>query len=152
MLLGQRTVLRGELRQCRGYFPFLLIVCGRGVIDVGIGFGRIDQGWIAGCNLIGIENTYQASPGLAVLKGLDPPVVSIGQKFLQNEYEVLFFANEVQGIYERIFIQNNCIDCYQAVGMPDKVGLMYGYIKERKNIAEIKNRLCGNYGEVNLVS
>jgi NAD(P)H-nitrite reductase large subunit len=115
-------------------------------------YNAIDQGWIAGCNLIGVENTYRASPGLVVLKGLEPPVISIGRKYFENGYETLLHSDREKGIYEKIFIKDNRIDCYQAIGIVDRVGLMYGYIKERKDIGDIKDVLGNNYSLANLVA
>jgi len=115
-------------------------------------YNAIDQGWTAGCNLIGIESTYRASPGLAVLKGAESPVVSVGRKYGENGYETLSCTNEEKGVFEKIFIKNNRVDCYQAIGVSDKVGLMYSYIKERKDVQQIRGMLCGNYSSVNLVA
>ena len=115
-------------------------------------YNAIDQGWTAGCNLIGIENIYKASPGLSILKGTDPPVISIGRKYGEDGYETLLYINEEKNIYEKIFIKDNHIDCYQAIGMSEKIGLMYGYIKEQKDIQKIKNMLCGSYSLANLVA
>jgi NAD(P)H-nitrite reductase large subunit len=115
-------------------------------------YNAVDQGWIAGCNLIGVENTYRASPGLVALKGLETPVISIGRKYGEDGYETLSFTDKEKGIYEKLFIKNNIIDCYQAIGIVDRVGLMYGYIKERKNIGSIKDVLGDNYSPANLVA
>lgn len=115
-------------------------------------YNAIDQGWTAGCNLIGIESTCKASPGLAVLKGTEPPVISVGRKYGENGYETLSYINEEEGVYEKIFIKNNRVDCYQAIGLPDKVGLMYSYIKERKDIRQIKGMFGDDYSSVNLVA
>ena len=115
-------------------------------------YNAIDQGWTAGCNLIGIENTYTASPGLVVLKGLEPPVISIGRKYVENGYETLAHTNEEKGVHEKIFIKDNHIDCYQAIGIVDRVGLMYGYIKERKDIGNIKDVLFDIYSPVHLMA
>ena len=115
-------------------------------------YNAVDQGWIAGCNLIGVENTYRASPGLMALKGLETPVISIGRKYGENGYETLSFTDREQSIYEKLFIKNNLIDCYQAIGIVDRVGLMYGYIKERKDIGSIKDVLGDNYSLANLVA
>ena len=115
-------------------------------------FNAIDQGWTAGCNLIGIESTYKASPGLAVLKGVEPPVISIGRKYGEHGYEALSCMNEARGISEKIFIKDNHVDCYQAIGMSDKIGLMYSYIKERKDVSEVKDMLCDNYTSASLMA
>ncbi|MFB0522666.1 MAG: NAD(P)/FAD-dependent oxidoreductase, partial [Candidatus Bathyarchaeia archaeon] len=52
-------------------------------------YNAIDQGWTAGCNLLGVKNTYKASPSLVVLKGTEPSVVSVGRKYGENGYETL---------------------------------------------------------------
>ncbi len=114
-------------------------------------YNAVDQGWTAGGNLIGIENIYRASPGLVALKGLETPVISIGRKYGENGYETLSFTDAEKGIYEKLFIKDNRIDCYQAIGVVDRVGLIYGYIKERKDIGEIKDMLSGNYVPVGLM-
>jgi NAD(P)H-nitrite reductase large subunit len=115
-------------------------------------YNAIDQGWTAGCNLIGIEHTYKASPSLAVLKGTESPVISIGRTYGENGYVTLSYKNAAKGISEKIFIKDNHIDCYQAIGISDKIGLMYSYIKERKDISNIKDMLCDNYSSVSLVA
>jgi len=107
-------------------------------------YNAVDQGWIAGCNLIGVENTYRASPGLVALKSLETPIISIGRKYGENGYEILSLTDGEKGIYEKLFIKDNHIDCYQAIGITDRVGLMYGYIKERKDIGSIKDVLCAS--------
>lgn len=115
-------------------------------------YNAVDQGWIAGCNLIGVENKYRASPGLVTLKGLETPVISIGRKYGENGYETLSFTDGEKGVYEKLFIKNNVMDCYQAIGIVDRIGLMYGYIKERKDIGSIKDVLGDNYSPANLVA
>ena len=114
-------------------------------------YNAVDQGWIAGCNLIGVENIYRASPGLVVLKGLETPVISIGRKYGENGYETLSFTDEEKGIYEKLFIKDNHIDCYQSIGITDRVGLMYGYIKERKDIGSIKDVLGASCVPISLM-
>jgi NAD(P)H-nitrite reductase large subunit len=104
-------------------------------------YNAVEQGWTAGCNIIGNESKCPFSPGLAVLKGVEKPVVSVGRIYDNIEYETLYNAKETAGIHERIYLNDDIIDCYQAIGTPDRVGLMYGYIKERKDISGIKDLL-----------
>jgi NAD(P)H-nitrite reductase large subunit len=99
---------------------------------------------IAGCNLIGVENAYKPSPALAVIKGADPPVISVGRKYGEEGYETLSYTDKKRGLYEKIFVRNNRIDCYQAIGISDKVSLIYGYIKGRKDVQRIKSMLGGD--------
>jgi len=115
-------------------------------------YNAVDQGWVAGANLIGMGNTCRASPGLVALKGLETPVISIGQKYGENGYETLSFTDREKGVYEKLFVKNNVIDCYQAIGIVDRIGLMYGYIRERKDIGNIKGVLGDDYSPANLVA
>ncbi len=115
-------------------------------------YNAIDQGWTAGCNLIGIENTCKASPGLVALKGMEPPVISIGRKHFENGYETLSCTDRAKGVYEKVFIKDNHIDCYQAIGISDRAGLIYGYIKERKDIGNIKDGLLDILHPANLAA
>ena len=109
-------------------------------------YNAIDQAVIAGYNLIGVEHTYKTSPALAVIKGADPPVISVGRKYGEEGYEILSYTDKQRGLYERIFVRNNRIDCYQAIGISNKVNLIYSYIKGRKDVRRIKNMLSGHYG------
>ena len=115
-------------------------------------YNAVDQGWVAGANLIGMENTCRASPSLVALRGLGTPVISIGRKYGENGYETLSFTDGEKGVYEKLFIKNNVMDCYQAIGIVDRIGLMYGYIKERKDIGNIKGVLGDDYRPANLVA
>ena len=115
-------------------------------------YNAVDQGWVAGANLIGMGNTCKASPGLVALKGLETPVISIGRKYGENGYETLSFTDKEKGIYEKLFTKDNYIDCYQAMGITDRIGLMYSYIKERKDIGDIKGVLGDDYRPANLVA
>jgi NAD(P)H-nitrite reductase large subunit len=99
-----------------------------------------------------MENTCRASPSLVALKGLGTPVISIGRKYGENEYETLSFTDGEKGVYEKLFVKNNLIDCYQAIGIVDRIGLMYGYIRERKDIGSIKGVLGDDYRPANLVA
>ena len=106
-------------------------------------YNAIDQAVIAGYNLIGGENTYKPSPALAVIKGIDPLVISVGRKYGEEGYETLSYTDKQRGLYERTFIRGNRIDCYQAIGISDKFSLIYGYIRGRKDFRRIKKLLGG---------
>jgi nitrite reductase (NADH) large subunit len=107
-------------------------------------YNAVDQAVIAGYNLIGVENTYKPSPALAVIKGAGPPVISVGRKYGEEGYETLSYTDKKRGLYEKIFVRNNRIDCYQAIGISNKVSLIYSYIKGRKDVQRIKSRLGGD--------
>ncbi|MFX1265490.1 MAG: NAD(P)/FAD-dependent oxidoreductase, partial [Promethearchaeota archaeon] len=108
-------------------------------------YNAVDQGWVAGCNLAGVENVYKDSPCLTVLKGVEPPVVSVGRKYGDDGYDTFSYIDKHRGIYEKFFIRSNHIDCYQVIGIQDKVALMYGYIKGRKVISNVNDLLSKDW-------
>ncbi|MDP2720143.1 MAG: FAD-dependent oxidoreductase [Dehalococcoidia bacterium] len=107
-------------------------------------YSAVEQGWTAGCNIMGMDKKCLYSPSLNVMKGLDFTVASIGQKVQEGNSEILAFRNEKAGVLEKIYLNNNFIEHYQVIGVPDKVGYLYNLIKNRKNVAHIKNYLLEN--------
>jgi len=115
-------------------------------------YSAISQGWVAGCNLMGQEKNYYFCPLLSSLKEVDFPVISIGRK-RKDRYELLSHIDERRGIMEEIYIRDNYIDCYQAVGLRDKAGLMYSFIKNRKQVSRLKPILVSDgFNPVHLIS
>ena len=104
-------------------------------------YNSAEQGWIAGCNLIGLDITCPYSPPVSVLKGAEPAVVAVGRVYGDADYEILSYRDTCRGIYEKMFLRDERMDAYQAIGMVDKVGLMYNYIRGRKDLRVIKEEL-----------
>ena len=104
-------------------------------------YNSAEQGWVAGCNLVGLDITCPYSPPVSVLKGAEPAVVAVGQVYGDAGYEVLSYGDTRRGVYEKAFLRGQRIDAYQAIGMTDKVGLMYNYIRGRKDVRGIKEEL-----------
>jgi len=100
-------------------------------------YSAVEQGWIAGCNLMGQQRGYQFRPMLSALKEVDTPVLSIG-RIGEGEYELLSRRSEKKGVFEDIYVRDNLIDCYQAIGIGDKAGLIYSFIKNRKPVDTLK--------------
>ena len=104
-------------------------------------YNAVDQGLLAGKNLIGIKDSYQFSPCLGYLKGVRTPVISIGRKYEGVKYETLSRIDRSNGIYERFFLRSDVIDCYQGIGVTEKVGSIYQCIKNREYISQFKEML-----------
>lgn len=104
-------------------------------------YNAIDQGWVAGCNMIGVKRSLCLSPILSVIKGSNPVVCSIGRCYHSIEYEIIRNDDIRKGILERFYINNNVIYCYQSIGIQNKLGLIYNYIKCRKDIGHIRDKL-----------
>ncbi len=112
-------------------------------------YSAIEQGRVAACNLLGLGKRYQFCPNLSACKGLNFPAVSIGGRDSEKEYQILSHRDDRRGILEKAFLSNNHIDCYQAVGTAEKAGLMYHFIRDRKDISKFRDSLLSP--EVNLV-
>ncbi len=106
-------------------------------------YSAISQGWVAGCNLMGQQRSYHFCPMLSALKEADFPVVSIGRKG-NGGYERLSHRDERRGVLEEIYLRDNFIDCYQAIGVSDKAGLVYSFIKNRKLVDDHKTALVSD--------
>ncbi len=104
-------------------------------------YSAVEQGWVAGCNMVGGNKRLLYSPSLNVLKGLDFTAASVGQKVQGNGCEVLSYRDERAGILEKIYLKGNYIEHYQSIGLPYKVGYVYNLVKNRKNIYHLKRYL-----------
>lgn len=106
-------------------------------------YSAVEQGWVAGCNMIGAERRLTQSVCLNVLKGLDFVCAAISQMPPSlDDCEVL--TNEIggQGIFEKIVLSKGRIIQYQGVKVSvDKIGFMYQVIKTGRNIEKYKNQL-----------
>jgi len=106
-------------------------------------YSAISQGWVAGCNLMGRRSRYEFIPALMVLKKSEFPVISIGST-RGNDYELLSHRDEKGGILEEFYIRDGYIECYQAIGVRDKTGLLFSFIKNRKRVDKIKKALLSS--------
>jgi len=52
-------------------------------------YSAVEQGWVAGCNMVGGDKRLLYSPSLNVLKGLEFTVASVGQKVQGNGCQLL---------------------------------------------------------------
>lgn len=100
-------------------------------------YSAISQGWIAGCNMMGHASEYSFCPMLSALKEIEFPVISIGRK-RDNGAERLLRREEEKGILEEVYIHDGFVDCYQAIGVKEKVGIFYSLIKNRKQMGGLK--------------
>jgi nitroreductase len=94
--------------------------------------------------MLGIKRKYHFCPALVSLKGLDFPVVAIGCIKGAAGHSIWSYANDKAGVLERLFVKDDHIDCYQAVGISSNVGLMYNFIKENKTIHNLNDMLQSN--------
>lgn len=106
-------------------------------------YSAVSQGWVAGCNMMGGQESYRFCPMLSALKEVDFPIISIGKK-RESHGRLLAYKDEKKGIFEEFYISDNHIDSYQAIGIKDKAGLIYSLIKNRKRVDKIEESLLLN--------
>lgn len=104
-------------------------------------YNSAEQGRVAGSNLVGLDITCPHSPAVSVLKGAEPPIAAVGRLYRGVDYEVLSSSDPRRDVHEKVFVRDQRIEAYQAVGTTDKVGFMYDSIRGRKNIDGIKRDL-----------
>jgi NAD(P)H-nitrite reductase large subunit len=115
-------------------------------------YSAIAQGWVAGCNMMGLRSAYDFCPPLMALKKLEFPVVSIGNR-RGDGYELLSRQDKRRGVLEEMYIRDGYVECYQAVGEKDKTGLIFSFIKNRKPIGKFKSALLSpSFNVIRMIS
>jgi len=106
-------------------------------------YSAIEQGWVAGCNMIGEERRLTHSVCVNVLKGLHFVAAAISQMPPSlDDCEVLTNEIQRQDIFEKIVLKNGQIIQYQGVNVSsDKIGFMHQAIKTGRNMEKYKNQL-----------
>lgn len=103
-------------------------------------YSAIAQGWTAGSNIMGARKKYRFRPLLSALKEVRFPVISIGRR-VADGCERLSHRDEKREVLEDIYIKDDVVECYQAVGAREKAGLMYSLIMNRKGVGKLKDDL-----------
>ncbi|MBI4331805.1 MAG: NAD(P)/FAD-dependent oxidoreductase [Chloroflexi bacterium] len=111
-------------------------------------FSALEQGRVAGSNIGGRTARLFYSPSLNVLKGLDFAVASVGQKVNPAEYELVFFADERAGTFEKVYLKGGYIEHYQSIGLPYKLGYIYNLVRNRKKVSSRAQLAIKDYSPV----
>ena len=106
-------------------------------------YSAIEQGWVAGCNMVGTERHLTHSTSLNVLKGLDFLCAAINQMPSSLEdNEVLTNDLGGQDKFEKVVLNKGRIIQYQGVKVSaDKIGFMHQAIKTGRNLEKYKKQL-----------
>ena len=106
-------------------------------------YSAVEQGWTAGCNIIGIKKQLKTSVIVNVLKGLEFVAAAINQLPENlNKCEALTSEIKEKEVFEKIVLNGGRIVQYQGVNVsPDKIGFMHQAIKFGKNVEKFKDKL-----------
>jgi len=107
------------------------------------------QGYVAGRNMAGAEETYDGGMAANSIEICDVPTVAVGQTTLcddcQDDHcEVLTESDPQKVIYKKVVLQKDCIVGLILVGDIDKAGLYAGLIERKTNVGTIKHLLLSS--------
>jgi NAD(P)H-nitrite reductase large subunit len=107
----------------------------------------VEQGKIAGSNIIGENIKYQGSLGMNSVEFFDLPVISMGVYKENKNHEVLTKIRPSEENYKKLVIEGKCLVGAVLVGEINQAGVFLRLIREKIDISSIKNKiLYDNFG------
>lgn len=114
----------------------------------------IQQGHIAGLNMMGQTTAYDGTLGMNSLNVYDTSLISFGITTPKNEssYRILTLNRAEQGIYKKIVIdQHNRIKGIILLGHIDNAGVLLSLIRRKMDVSSFEEELLSNqfnYGKI----
>ena len=107
------------------------------------------QGYVAGRNMAGAEETYHGGMAMNSIEICDVPTVAVGQTTLcddcqDDRYEVLTESDPQNGVYKKVVLQKDRMVGVILVGDIDKAGLYAGLIERKADVGAIKHLLLSS--------
>lgn len=107
----------------------------------------VDQGKIAGANIIGDNIKYEGSLGMNSVEFFDLPLISLGNFKEGQNNEVLTKSSPAESIYKKLVIEGTRLVGAVLVGNINHSGVFLKLIREKIDVAQIKDRLLNeNFG------
>jgi NAD(P)H-nitrite reductase large subunit len=101
----------------------------------------IEQGKIAGANILGEGLKYDGSMGMNSIEFFDLPVVSMGITRLPSDGSYEEIAKRGNDIYKKLILKDNLLVGAILVGKIDNSGVYLDLIKKRLNVSSIVDKL-----------
>ncbi len=96
----------------------------------------VEQGNVAGLNILGIDNRYEGAHRMNSLKHLDLPIMAAG---LKTGDQVLQTRRD--GSLRTVYLQGNRVVGFQLVGDIKAAGVLRGLMNRQQNVGSFKDRL-----------
>ena len=96
----------------------------------------VEQGNVAGLNILGIDNRYEGAHRMNSLKHLDLPIMAAG---LKTGDQVLQTRRD--GSLRTVYLQENRVVGFQMVGDIKAAGVLRGLMNRQQNVSSFKDRL-----------
>ena len=107
----------------------------------------VQQGYLAGCNIVGEPKVYNGSLGMNSLSFFNTSLISYGINTPKNEsdFKILIDNREKQNIYKKILIRNNCIKGIILVGKIRNAGILLSLLQSQADVSSFENELLSDY-------
>ena len=112
----------------------------------------IEQGKVAGKNIVGEQVSYDGSLGMNSVEFFDLPLVSMGVFKQKDNREVLVKSRPDENIYKKLVLEDNRLVGGIFVGNINQSGVFLKLIREKIDISSIKDRLLNdNFGYPDII-
>jgi len=112
------------------------------------------QGHVAGCNMAGVEKTYEGGFPMNSEDIAGVPTIAVGLTDPQenrDEYEIIEKYDRTALTYKRLVLHRNRLVGAICVGDIDRAGIYTGLIRDRVNVSPFKEHLLsGSFGLISL--
>ena len=112
------------------------------------------QGYVAGCNMAGVEKTYGGGIAMNSIEICGIPTISVGLTGPQEEtdrYEVMERYDRKSTVYQKLVLRDNRLVGAICVGDIGRAGIYTGLIRDQADVSSFKEHLLsGNFGLISL--
>ncbi|MDP3732268.1 MAG: FAD-dependent oxidoreductase [Candidatus Omnitrophota bacterium] len=111
----------------------------------------VEQGRLAGRNLLGENLAYAGSIGMNSVEFFDLPVISMGITKEEEGMEVISRLDENNNIYKKIVLKDNCVKGVILLGRIENSGLYLELIRKKADVSSLKEDLLNgsfNYAKI----
>jgi NAD(P)H-nitrite reductase large subunit len=106
----------------------------------------VQQGQLAGLNMIGRRNAYDGAVGMNSLNFGGIPLISYGITYPKDaaRYQMLVQDRRESNVYRKIILENHRIKGIILLGKIEKAGVLLSLIQQRTDVSSFENELLGD--------
>ena len=110
------------------------------------------QGYVAGCNMAGVEREYEGGLPMNAVEVCGVPTISVGLTEPQGDgYEVLEEYHRDRMVYKKLVLRRNRLVGSILIGEIDRAGIYTGLIRDEVDVGSFKQELLAeNFGLISL--
>lgn len=113
----------------------------------------VQQGRIAGTNMIGRRTAYDGTLGMNSLTVADVPLISFGitSPKDKSKYRMLVRSDPARGIYKKIVVEDKRVKGIILVGKTENAGVLLSLIRHRTDVSGFEEELLNdrfNFGKM----